>query len=145
MNIYDFFKYVMYKTNILKAMQGVRDLNKQNIRLLKDAEKIEKDSDYIDILMRIEEKASRHERELVACINETLSLQRYAMELINRLDRAEDKAVMIERYLLAQTWEEVAEKTHWSISQIYIIHRRAMDEIIAKASDFEERVNYSKL
>ena len=133
--------YVMYESNLLKAMKAEKELNIENMREIEKIRYNVTDSkELTDLLCRIEEKASRHERDIVACINRTITLQKYAIKLISTLERSEDQAVMYERYILGQQWEDVSDKTHWSISQCYNMNRRALEEIETKNPNFKNEI-----
>ena len=135
MTVYDFFCTVSHETNLLKAMKQEREWILQSLDYIRKS----KSKDLANELAIIEEKASRQERELVLCINRTMALLSYANELIESLSRPEDKAVLIERYILGHTWKQVSENTYWSISQLYIINRRAIEEIEDKHPEFSKR------
>lgn len=75
----------------------------------------------------------------VADLTEILEVRKAAaMEMCRRIEDAiaelppQDKTLMRLKYVLDYTWDEVAERTHYSIRQVYYQHGRILREIADK-------------
>lgn len=66
-------------------------------------------------------------------IDELIHIQREAVEIINRLDKPEHRAIMIDYYLNAYTWEQVADLSGYSVQHTLKMHGDALKELQDKS------------
>ena len=72
---------------------------------------------------------SYHERvrELEKAMTET---RRKTDMLIDSLDMQSEKEIITRRYLICQTWEQIAEGMGYSLMQIFRIHNKALEKML---------------
>ncbi len=58
-----------------------------------------------------------------------VKLKAEIVHTINRVDSAEQRAILEKRYLCFLPWEEVAKETHYSIQHVFRLHGYALKEI----------------
>lgn len=109
---------------VLKELQA----NLDGLQALRNSEKVQggpiKDDcgmvNKIDKILEIEKKIK----------NKIYELNDFQSKLLSELDEMEnrdERILMKSRYILNQTWEQIAEKVGYSLSQTYRIHGRALE------------------
>ena len=78
-----------------------------------------------DALIRLSET----ERKTRAKINELIQIQEEIADKIMQIDDNELQAVLVYRYLNCMTFEQIAEKMHYSLITIRRKHKSALDKL----------------
>lgn len=125
-----FLKQTVKEKRYLDALQAERDYNAAVVKELRNAANISEREQ--DILISAEEEMSRRERDIVSQINKMIAVRKQAISMIDLVTDKDNKAVLCERFLLGNSWQKVADSTHWSIAQVYIMSNRGIHEIAEK-------------
>jgi DNA-directed RNA polymerase specialized sigma24 family protein len=81
-----------------------------------------------DALARIDELAEKLARCQRRAVDRALAVER----AVEAVDDPRGREVLRRRYLLGQTWEEMAEEMHYSAMHLTRLHARALDQLCPK-------------
>lgn len=140
MRVRDYLKAVRKEQGELQNLIDVRDtknasLQPSGIRYDKDKVQTSPKNKMEEIAAEVLELDKYIEKQI-----HTLTARQYeALRMIDTLDDPDERQVLRRYYLELMpkkvngvmvskkaTWEDVAEKTHWSRSQVFLIHDRAI-------------------
>ena len=79
-------------------------------------------------MQEVLDKLAREEKRLNQSIDRLIERRDRAMEYINQLTN-EEYAVIYRYYIMGQTWDKIAEETYFSIRNVYIIKRKALEKL----------------
>lgn len=94
-----------------------------------------------DYSVRIAEKLARLECKLNEQIDITVDAKLEALEYISYL-RGEERGVIESYYILAMTWEQIADKMYMSDRRVYLLRKSALTKLRQRYENTESRRNY---
>ncbi|MBQ8171596.1 MAG: hypothetical protein IJZ95_06380 [Oscillospiraceae bacterium] len=87
------------------------------------------------------EKLSVLEREINAHIDRTVDAKLQALEYISVLS-GEERGVIERYFILAMTWEQIADKMYMSDRRVYLLRKSALDKLKDRFGASFDRRNY---
>ena len=61
-----------------------------------------------------------------------------AMIIISQIDKGELRTVLIMRYILGRSWDDIAAKMHYAIANVFILHRSALQAFEQQLKDYSK-------
>jgi len=84
-------------------------------------------------LPRAVERIVQAQQELQAQINLCGGIRREVVEVIGQIGDARDHEILRRRYLLGQTWQEIADVMHLELRWVYRRHKKALAILTIKS------------
>lgn len=80
-------------------------------------------------LPRAVEELLEIQRELYIQITQSEIVRREIIDSINHIENQNCYEILRRRYLLGETWETIRNVMHYSLRNVYFIHRKAIEKI----------------
>lgn len=98
-----------------------------SISVSNDSDKVQKSSDK-DKLGATVSKIVDLEDETNRLVEDFSKKRKYIIEQIDSIEDTDNYHVLSMRYISKNTFEEIAEKTNWSLRKVFLIHGKALQE-----------------
>ena len=69
------------------------------------------------------------ENELAASVDELVQTKRETVEVINKVENAELRTLLEQRYLCGVTWERIAIGMNYSLRYVHCLHKKALKAV----------------
>ncbi len=69
------------------------------------------------------------ENEIAASVDELVQTKREIVEVINKVENAEFRALLEQRYLCGATWERIAIDMNYSLRYVHCLHKNALKAV----------------
>lgn len=79
-----------------------------------------------DTMLRLIAKVDSIERDIIAELNQLISLKDKISRQIESVQNERQKAVLFRRYVLCERWEQIAVDLNVSVRYVYMIHGEAL-------------------
>ena len=80
-------------------------------------------------LPRAVEQILEAQQELQAQIEQCNAVRQEVSDTIEQVTNLRDKEILRRRYLLGESWEAIKSITHYSLRNVYFIHKKAIEKI----------------